>query len=60
MFASKLDLTPLRLDNMDFIFSDNIVATEVMTTAELIESVSEEAAVDSAFDTDCGNDACAP
>lgn len=38
--------------DMDFVFNDNnIVATEVTTIAELTESASEEATVDSASDT---------
>lgn len=43
---------PLRLNNMDFVFTDDIVATEDTAIAEIIESVSKGAAVGSTFDID--------
>lgn len=51
---------PPHLDDTDFVFvdSDSVVAMEDTTIAELIESISEEAAIDSASDTDCNNCSC--
>lgn len=59
--ASGLGLVPLYLDDMDFVFaSNNVVATEDNIIAELIEAVSEGAAVDCASDIDCNGNSCTP
>lgn len=57
MSANESGLVPLRVE-MNFFFAENNVATEETTIAELIESVSEEAAVDSASDTNCDDGGC--
>lgn len=39
MSAGKLDLVPLRLNDVELVFiANNIVATEIITIVELIES----------------------
>lgn len=58
--ASGMDHVPLHLDDMDLVFTENNVATWNTTVVQLIESVSEGAAVDGASDTGCDNSGCAP
>lgn len=57
----RLGLVPLCLYDKDFtLANNNIAVTKNTTIAELIESVSEGAAIDSASDTDCVDSGCAP
>lgn len=58
--ASRLDLVPVGLCQIDFVFADNLVATEGLTTDKLATSVMKKTMINSASNSDCNGSGCAP